>query len=58
MCDAEYGIYVIKCYQWRIYNQSTALFRRPKQTVKMTGIDTEIWDELAKNRTAWVQAVK
>ena len=29
-----------------------------KQTLKMTGIDTETWHELAENRTAWRQAVK
>ena len=29
-----------------------------KQTLKMTGIDTETWQELAKNRTGWRQAVK
>ena len=29
-----------------------------KQTLKMTGIDTETWHELAENRTGWRQAVK
>ena len=28
-----------------------------KQTLKMTGIDTETWHELTENRTAWRQAV-
>ena len=30
----------------------------PKQTLTMTGIDTETWQELAENRTGWSQAVK
>ena len=29
-----------------------------KQTLNMTGIDTETWHELAENRTGWRQAVK
>ena len=29
-----------------------------KQTLKMTGMDTETWHELAENRTGWRQAVK
>ena len=29
-----------------------------QQTLKMTGIDTETWHELAENRTGWRQAVK
>ena len=29
-----------------------------KQTLKMTGIDTETWHELTENRTGWRQAVK
>ena len=29
-----------------------------KQTLMMTGIDTETWHELAENRTVWRQAVK
>ena len=29
-----------------------------KQTLKLTGIDTKTWHELAKNRTGWRQAVK
>ena len=29
-----------------------------KQTLKMTGIDTGIWHELAESRTGWRQAVK
>ena len=29
-----------------------------KQTLKLTGINTETWHELAENRIAWRQAVK
>ena len=29
-----------------------------KQTLKLTGINTETWHELAENRTVWWQAVK
>ena len=29
-----------------------------KQTLKLTGINTETWHELAENRTVWRQAVK
>ena len=29
-----------------------------KQTLKITSIDTEIWHELAENRTGWRQAIK
>ena len=29
-----------------------------KQTLKMTGIDTETWHELVEHRTVWRQAVK
>ena len=29
-----------------------------KQTLKLTGINTETWHELVENRTAWRQAVK
>ena len=29
-----------------------------KQTLKLTGINTETWHELAENRTVWGQVVK
>ena len=29
-----------------------------KQTLKLTGINTQTWHELAENRTVWRQAVK